>query len=92
MLSVIEAHYYVRVRTAGRSRLLPYEDFTTTFRGGLAPRRETVAVEYHHGGIGPACPLPRDRRAGPPRFHYLPTRQRDPLGEGFACTWSYICV
>jgi len=58
MLSVIEAHYYVRVRTAGRSRLLPYEDFTTTFRGGLAPRRETVTGDYHHGGIGlPAyCP------------------------------------
>ncbi len=28
------------------------------FRGGLAPRRETVTGDYHHGGIGlPAyCP------------------------------------
>ena len=35
------------------------------FRGGLAPRRETGTGEYHHGGIGPTCPLTRDRRAGP---------------------------
>ncbi len=32
------------------------------FRGGLAPRREPVTGEYHHGGIGPAC-LDRERRA-----------------------------
>ena len=47
------------------------------FRSGLAPRRETGTGDYHHGGIGPTCPLPRDRRAGP----------HDPLGAGFACTW-----